>query len=173
MKVGIVNLATIVESHWKVRFLIVTTPRCRGECYSFLWIVPLYPWYVPYNVESEAKRYQVSFFESLVWLDLGLNPSLLGHWQTVYPQTVNYLLMMIYLTAVNYLSPRLIAFVRLKHPVCRRRDGFMPFLGAFVQSKMQTVLSKIWTWIVDSISNDYDHYTNSLELAILVYISHG
>ena len=25
------------------------------------------------------------FFESLVWLYLGLNPSLLGHWQTSYP----------------------------------------------------------------------------------------
>ena len=33
-------------------FSIVTTPRCRGWCYSFPWMAPLCPWYVPYNAES-------------------------------------------------------------------------------------------------------------------------
>ena len=35
----------------KAPFSIATTPRCRGECYSFPWIAPLYPWYVPYIAE--------------------------------------------------------------------------------------------------------------------------
>ena len=42
-------------------------------------------WYVPYNAECLARRNQVLFFEFLVWLDLGLNPSLPDHWQTFYP----------------------------------------------------------------------------------------
>ena len=49
---------------------------CRGRHYSFLWIAPLYPWYAPYNAECQAKRYQVPFLKSLVWPNLGLNPSL-------------------------------------------------------------------------------------------------
>ena len=32
-------------------FLIPTTPRCREGRYSFTWIAPPYPWYVPYNAE--------------------------------------------------------------------------------------------------------------------------
>ena len=50
---------------------MATTPRCRGERYSFPRIDQLYPWYVPYNVECLARRYQVPFVESLAWLDLG------------------------------------------------------------------------------------------------------
>ena len=57
----------------------------RGGRYSFPWIAPLYPWYIPYIAECRARRYQVPFFESLVWLDLGLNPGLLGHWRKLYP----------------------------------------------------------------------------------------
>ena len=30
-------------------------------------------------------RYQVTFFKSFVWLDLGLNPGLPDHWRTLYP----------------------------------------------------------------------------------------
>ena len=30
-----------------------------------------------------SKEYQVLFFESLVWLNLGLDPGLPGHWQTM------------------------------------------------------------------------------------------
>ena len=32
----------------KAPFSIASTPRCRGGCYSFSWIAPLYPWYAPY-----------------------------------------------------------------------------------------------------------------------------
>ena len=38
-----VKLATVVECDLKVPFSIATTPRCRGGCYSILWIAPLYP----------------------------------------------------------------------------------------------------------------------------------
>ena len=45
------KLATVVEGGPKAPFSIATTPRCRGGRYSFPWIAPLYPWYVPYNAE--------------------------------------------------------------------------------------------------------------------------
>ena len=64
----------------KAPFPIATTPKCRGGHYSFLWIVPLCPWYIPYNAECKARQHQVPFFESLVWLDMGLNPGLQAHW---------------------------------------------------------------------------------------------
>ena len=38
-----VKLATVVEGDPKALFSIATTPRCRGGCYSFPWIAPLYP----------------------------------------------------------------------------------------------------------------------------------
>ena len=41
---------------------------------------------------------------------------------------------------------------------CRRRDGFMPFQRVLVWSETQTVLSRIWTQVVDSISNDDNRY---------------
>ena len=53
------KLATIVEGVQKAPFSIATTLRCRGGRYSF----PL---------------------KSLVRLDLGLKPSLLNHWRTLY-----------------------------------------------------------------------------------------
>ena len=46
-----VKLATVVEGDQKAPFSIATTPRCRGGCYSFPWIAPLYPSYVPYIAE--------------------------------------------------------------------------------------------------------------------------
>ena len=42
------KLVTVVEDDQKDPFSIATTP---GECYSFLWIAPLYPWYLPYIAE--------------------------------------------------------------------------------------------------------------------------
>ena len=56
-----VKSVTVVEGDLKSPFSIATTPRCRAGRYSFLSIK------------------QVPFFESLVWLDLGLNPGLSGH----------------------------------------------------------------------------------------------
>ena len=79
-----IMLATFVEGDLKAPFSIATTPRCRRECYSIPWIAPPYPWSSPYSAECLARWHQVPFFESLVWLDLGLNPSHLDHWLTLY-----------------------------------------------------------------------------------------
>ena len=78
-------MAIVVKGNQKAPFSIATTPRCRGEHYSFPWIAPFYPWYVPCIAKWLARRYQVPFLKSLVWPDLGLNPSLPDHWQTLYP----------------------------------------------------------------------------------------
>ena len=78
-------MATIVEGDQKAPFSIATTQRCRGGRNSFPWIAPLYPWYIPYIAECYARRYQILFLKSLVWRDLGLNPDLPDHWQTLYP----------------------------------------------------------------------------------------
>ena len=47
----VVKLATVVEGDQKAPVSIATTPRFRGGHYSFPWIAPLYPQYVPYIVE--------------------------------------------------------------------------------------------------------------------------
>ena len=38
-----IKLVMVVEGDLKAAFLIATTPRCRGEHYSFPWIGPPYP----------------------------------------------------------------------------------------------------------------------------------
>ena len=75
---------TLVEGDPKAPFSIVTTPRNRRGCYSIPWIAPPCSWSLPYNAECEGKRHHVPFFESLVWLDLGLNHGLPNHWRTLY-----------------------------------------------------------------------------------------
>ncbi len=57
-----VKLVTVVEGDQKAPFPVATTSRCRRGRYSFPWIAPLYPRYVPYI----AKCYQVPFLKSLV-----------------------------------------------------------------------------------------------------------
>ena len=93
------KLAIVVEGDLKAPSSIATIQRCRGGCYSFPWIAPhyswsylpnpsaragydtrsifFYSWYASYNAECWARRYQVSFFKSFIWLDLRLNPDLL------------------------------------------------------------------------------------------------
>ena len=44
-------LATVVEGDPKAPFSIATTPSCEGGRYSFPWIAPLYPRYVPFIAE--------------------------------------------------------------------------------------------------------------------------
>ena len=74
------NKLTLVKGDPKAPFSIATTPRCRGGRYSFLWIALLYLWSVPYNASKEVSS---TIFESLVWLDLGLNAGLPSHWWTL------------------------------------------------------------------------------------------
>ena len=45
------KLASVVANDQKAPSSIATTPRYRGGCNSFPWIVPLYPWYLPYISE--------------------------------------------------------------------------------------------------------------------------
>ena len=71
----------IVKGDPKAPFSIATTPRCSGGRYSFSRIVS---WFIPYNAECEARLHQEPFFESLIFLNLALNPSLPGLWQTLY-----------------------------------------------------------------------------------------
>ena len=77
-----VKLATLVEGDPKAPVSIATSQRCKGGSYSFPWIAPLYPWYLPYNAECLARPHQVLFFEYLGWLDLGLKPGLRDHYAT-------------------------------------------------------------------------------------------
>ena len=42
---------SVVSKKRKALFSIATTPKCREGHYSFPWIAPLYPWYIPYNSE--------------------------------------------------------------------------------------------------------------------------
>ena len=77
------KLATLVEDELKAHFSTATTPRCRGGHHSIPWIAPFYPWSLPYNAECYTRRHQVSFFESLVWLDQELNSNLPDHWWTL------------------------------------------------------------------------------------------
>ena len=44
-------LNKVVEGDPEVPFSIATTERCKERRYSFLWITPLYPWFIPYNAE--------------------------------------------------------------------------------------------------------------------------
>ena len=44
-------LAALVEDDPKAPFSVATTPGHRGRRYSNLWIVPLYPWSLPYNAK--------------------------------------------------------------------------------------------------------------------------
>ena len=65
-------------------FSIATKPRCRRGRYSIPRIAPLYPWSIPLKSECQERRHQLLLFESLVWLDLGLNSGLPDHWRTLY-----------------------------------------------------------------------------------------
>ena len=74
---------TLIEGDPKAPFSIATTERCKGERYTILWIAPFCPWSLPYNAVL-SKAASTTIFESLVWLDLGIKPSLPDHWWTFY-----------------------------------------------------------------------------------------
>ena len=77
-------MATAVESNLKAPFLVATTPRCREGHYFIPELVHFT--LDPYLIMLPVKQglHQVPFFESLVWLNLGLNPGLPEHWRTLY-----------------------------------------------------------------------------------------
>ena len=77
-------MATFVESDLKAFFSIATTPRHRGGCYSFHWIVLLT--FDLYIVILSVWEGGIKYHFLSLWYDsnLGLNPCLLDHWQTLY-----------------------------------------------------------------------------------------
>ena len=78
LPIWISKVGALVEGDPKAPFSTTTTPRCRWGSYFFPGIDPLYPW------SFLIMRHRVPFFESLIWLNLGLNPGLPDHWRTVY-----------------------------------------------------------------------------------------
>ena len=94
----------MAEGDPQAPFSLGATTKCRGGCYSIPWIAPLYPWSLPYH----QRQHQVPFFESLVWLNLRLNPGLLDHWRTLYllghwPNAGHEMFIIIWIK-LNYLS---------------------------------------------------------------------
>ena len=71
-------MATVVEGNPKAPFSIATTPKCRGE-HSGMHHFTLDLYFIMLSVKQGGIKYH---FLSLVWLHLGLNPSILYHWQT-------------------------------------------------------------------------------------------
>ena len=76
-----VKLVTLVKGDPKNPFSIASTHRCRGGHNSISLTVPFYPWS---TLIMLSVKQRIPCFESLVWLDLGLNPGLEDHWQTFY-----------------------------------------------------------------------------------------
>ena len=83
-----IKLLTIVKGDLECSLFNSYYTKVMGGCYFFLSIVPLYPWYIPYNTVlnkevSTTIFFFFSFSESLVWLEQGLNPGLPSHWWTL------------------------------------------------------------------------------------------
>ena len=62
-----IKLATIVEGDPKANFSIATTPRCRGGCYFFPWIAPLY--LDPYLIMLSVKQGRIKYHFLSLWYD--------------------------------------------------------------------------------------------------------
>ena len=80
-----VKLATVVEGDPKAPFSLATIRGVREDTTPFpgLLYFTLDTYLIMLNVKQGGIKHH--FFESLVWFNLGLNPSLLDHWWTLYP----------------------------------------------------------------------------------------
>ena len=58
-----VKLATVVKYDQKAPFSIASIPRSWVGRYSFPWIAPLYPWYVPYIAILLSKEASGTIFK--------------------------------------------------------------------------------------------------------------
>ena len=79
-----VKLATIFKGELKAPFSLATMLRCRWvDATPFLGLLyfTLNPYFMRLSVNQGGIKYH---FLSLVWLDVGLNPGLPGHWWTLY-----------------------------------------------------------------------------------------
>ena len=81
------RLSWLTEGDLMPPFLIATTPRRKGGHIFFPLIssLTLHPYLIMLSVKQEGIKYH--FSESLVWLDLGLNPSLPDHWCTLWDKS--------------------------------------------------------------------------------------
>ena len=79
-----IKLVALIVGDQKAPFLIATTLSFRGWYYFIPLIAPLHPWSLPFNAECCARWHQILFFEFLLWLNLGLNPTVPVHWQKLY-----------------------------------------------------------------------------------------
>ena len=61
------------EGDQNAPFSIATTPRCRGGRYSFPWIAPLCPWYVPCIAEL-SKEISSTIFKVFGMTQPGIEP---------------------------------------------------------------------------------------------------
>ena len=75
---------TVVKGEPKAPFSITPTPRCgeKATPFSGLLLLPLICTLKCWVLKQRRLKYH--FFDSLVWLDLGLNSGLLDHWRTLY-----------------------------------------------------------------------------------------
>ena len=62
-----INIKVNKEGDQKAPFSLATTPRCKGGCYSFRWIAPLYPWYdlILLSVKQGGIKY-ISIYHFLI-----------------------------------------------------------------------------------------------------------
>ena len=79
-----VKWTTLVEGDLKAPFSMATRPRCRVgtllhslDCFTLPLILTL-------SSRVLSKVASSTLFESLIWLNQGLNSGLLGYWRTLY-----------------------------------------------------------------------------------------
>ena len=78
-------MTTVVKGDQKVPFSIASTPKGRGRHSPFPGLLhfTLDMYLTMLSVKQGGIKYH--FLKSLVWINLGLNPCLPEHWQTLYP----------------------------------------------------------------------------------------
>ena len=91
---------------------------------------------------------------------LSLTPQCSSYWKRTLQVALDYVwptyncLELVWIQSLP--SPRQVVISKWKNPIYStilpiaggRRDGFLPFPGAVVQSEIQTALSRIWTWVM-------------------------
>ena len=131
-------MAPVVDGEPKLPFSIATTLKCRGGRYSFPWIAPLYPWYVPYNAEL-SKEISSTIFLCL-WYDSTRNwtpvSRTIGKHSTHFPLFAAF-------SDVNQLliSPHQVGWEVLEYANCTFADGQNPTPQ---MSVLRMILYCIW-----------------------------
>ena len=85
-----ISWPNVVEGDPKALFSIATTRRCGKGWYFFGWITLLAHSSCLIVLRVLSKEVSSTIFESLVWLDPGLNPCILNFWRTLLPLNTEY-----------------------------------------------------------------------------------